>query len=159
MFIIQHRNVFFIVTGTLVLVSLISLGVFGLHPGIDFTGGTLVEVRYEGVRPDASSLARVLEDAGFGGFSLRESGESGYTLRTATLTDEQRAELSVVMSHHGGTAHIDQLSEVGPTIGVELRNKALIALGLVLLCILLFIAFAFRKVSKPISSWIYGLIA
>ena len=159
MFIIQHRNVFFIVTGTLVLVSLISLGVFGLHPGIDFTGGTLVEVRYEGVRPDASSLARVLEDVGFEGFSLRESGESSYTLRTATLTDEQRAELSVVMSHQGGTAHIDQLSEVGPTIGVELRNKALIALGLVLLCILLFIAFAFRKVSKPVSSWIYGLIA
>ena len=159
MFIIQHRNIFFIATGTLVLASLISLGVFGLHLGIDFTGGTLVEVRYEGVRPDAPSLTRVLEDAGFEGFSLRESGESGYTLRTATLTDEQRAELSVVMSHQGGTAHIDQLSEVGPTIGVELRNKALIALGLVLLCILLFIAFAFRKVSKPVSSWIYGLIA
>ena len=52
-----------------------------------------------------------------------------------------------------------RLTEVGPVIGVELRNKALIALALVLLCILLFIAFAFRKVSQPISSWIYGFIA
>jgi preprotein translocase subunit SecF len=48
---------------------------------------------------------------------------------------------------------------VGPTIGAELRNKALAALGAVLLCILLFIAFAFRKVSEPVSSWMYGLIA
>lgn len=159
MFIIQHRNIFFIVTGAVILTSLISLGVFGLHLGIDFTGGTLVEVRYDGVRPDAPSLTRSLEDAGFEGFSLRESGESSYTLRTATLNDKQRADLAVVMSHQSGTAHIDQLSEVGPTIGVELRNKALIALGVVLLCILLFIAFAFRKVSKPISSWVYGLIA
>ena len=56
-------------------------------------------------------------------------------------------------------ASVAQLTEVGPTIGTELRNKALIALGLVLLCILLFIAFAFRKVSQPVSSWRYGLIA
>ena len=51
------------------------------------------------------------------------------------------------------------MNEVGPIIGLELRNKAFIALGLVLVCILLFIAFAFRHVSRPVSSWVYGLIA
>jgi preprotein translocase subunit SecF len=131
----------------------------GLQIGTDFIGGSLVEVRYEGTRPDAAALTRVLEDAGFGAFSLRETGEDGYTLRAATLTDEQRENLSAIFSHLGGTALVTQLTEVGPTIGEELRNKAYIAIALVLVCILFFIAFAFRKVSKPVSSWMYGFIA
>ena len=159
MFIIRHRNVFFALTGILVLASLVSLAVFGLKFGTDFTGGTLVEIRYDGTRPDAAPLTETLNDAGFKNYSLRESGDNGYTLRTQSLTDAERGMLSAVFSYQGGTAFVDQLTEVGPTIGVELRNKALIALALVLLCILLFIAFAFRKVSQPISSWIYGLIA
>ena len=141
------------------LASLISILVFGLKLGLDFTGGTLIEVRYDGMRPASNAIVKSLEDAGFTGFSLRESGTNGYTLRMHALTDLQRGKLSATMSYETATAHIDQLTEVGPTIGKELRNKSFIALALVLLCILLFIAFAFRKVSEPVSSWTYGLIA
>lgn len=159
MMVVQHRNVFFAITGLIVLTSLVSLFVFGLHAGIDFSGGTLVEIRYEGVRPTPDVLEKNLNDAGFGEFSLRETGENGYTLRTSTLSNEQRERLPAYFSYQNGTGKVEQLTEIGPTIGKELRNKAIIALALVLLCILFFIAFAFRKVSKPISSWIYGLIA
>jgi preprotein translocase subunit SecF len=94
------------------------------------------------------------------GYSLREAGAKDYVLRVGNLTDAQRSSLKETMS--GGDVYRGQivhLTEVGPTIGTELRNKALVSLTLVLLCILLFIAFAFRKVSKPVSSWAYGLIA
>jgi preprotein translocase subunit SecF len=53
----------------------------------------------------------------------------------------------------------DQFTTVGPTLGAELLRKAWIALGLVMLCIILFIAFAFRHVSKPVASWKYGVVA
>lgn len=159
MIIVRHRVIFFALTGLITLIALASLAFYGLRLGTDFTGGTLVQVSYDGSRPDPVALTNTLNDAGFEGYSLRETGTNGYILRTRTLSDEQRGELSAVFSYQGGTAHIDQLTEVGPTIGLELRNKALIALGLVLLCILLFIAFAFRKVSEPVSSWVYGLIA
>lgn len=159
MYIVTHRKIFFAVTGLLVAASFVSIFVFGLKFGIDFTGGTLAEVRYDGARPSPESLSNVLESAGFSGYSLRESGTNGYVLRSAMLSEEQRANLPAIFSNQGGSAHIEQLNEVGPTIGKELRNKAYLALALVLLCILLFIAFAFRKVSKPVSSWIYGLIA
>ncbi len=159
MIIIKHRNIFFALTALITLLALSSLALWGLHLGTDFTGGSLVEVQYDGVRPPPEALTHTLEDAGFKGISLRETGANGYTLRSAALTDKQRGDLSAIFSYQGGTAHIAQLTEVGPIIGLELRNKALIALGLVLLCILLFIAFAFRKVSQPVSSWIYGLIA
>lgn len=160
MFIVTHRKAFFTLSAVLAVAALISLFTFGLHLGLDFTGGTLVQVSYEdGARPSPTSLSSNLTDAGFEGFSLREAGEQGFILRAQNLTEEQRNNLPAYFAYQGGTGHIDQLTEVGPTIGKELRNKAFIALALVLLCILLFIAFAFRKVSQPVSSWWYGLIA
>ncbi|MCE9541054.1 protein translocase subunit SecF [Candidatus Kaiserbacteria bacterium] len=159
MIIVTHRNIFFALTALVIAASLASVLMFGLKPSLDFTGGTLVQVSYDGTRPSPEALTQNLTDVGFKGFSLRESGDNGYTLRAATLSSQQRENLPAIFSYQGGTAHIDELNEVGPTIGKELRNKSYIALALVLFCILLFIAFAFRKVSKPISSWVYGLIA
>ena len=160
MFIITHRNIFFAITGIITAVALISLVVFGLHRSIEFTGGTLVQVTYPENRPAPALVEEALKTAGFEGYSLREANERDYILRAANLTEIQRSSLTELLS--GGDEYrgeITQLTEVGPTIGKELRNKAVIALVLVLLCILLFIAFAFRKVSKPVSSWAYGLIA
>lgn len=160
MIIVKHRGLFFSLTGALVALALASLIFFGLHLGIDFTGGTLVETTYAGGRPPAQLLQQSLDAAGFRGYSLREAGTNDYILRAGTMTATERAALPQTLSVETKyPVTIDQLTEIGPTIGTELRNKSLAAIGLVLLCILLFIAFAFRKVSKPISSWVYGLIA
>jgi len=160
MFIVNHRGIFFSITATIVVLAALSIGLFGLHPGIDFTGGTLVQVTYSAGRPTAPALGSALDAAGFSGYSLREAGTNDYILRAGIMTAAQRTALPQTLSLGGSSpATIDQQTEVGPTIGTELRNKSIVALGLVLLCILLFIAFAFRKVSKPVSSWVYGLIA
>jgi len=159
MFIVSNRNIFFLASAVLFTAAILALGVFGLKMSIEFTGGTLVEVSYESIRTSPEIISESLDAAGLTGYSLRESGELGYTLRTGSLSDEQRTFLASMFTVGDNEAKIDQLSEIGPTIGVELRNKAFVALGLVLVCILLFIAFAFRKVSVPISSWLYGFIA
>ena len=159
MIIVKNRNVFFVITGAIVLAAIISVATFGLRLGTDFTGGTLVQATYAGGRPAPEALQQSLDTAGFKGYSLREANTSDYILRTGSLTNDQRGNLPKILSIGTNTAAIAQLTEVGPTIGTELRNKAWIALVMVLLCILLFIAFAFRKVSQPVSSWIYGLIA
>ncbi len=160
MFIVRNRNIFFAITVAIVLAALASVFVFGLQLGLDFTGGTLVQATYASGRPAPEALAQSLDTAGFRGYSLREANTNDYILRAGNMTPAMREALPRTLSIGGESpVTIAQLTEVGPTIGVELRNKALIALALVLLCILLFIAFAFRKVSKPISSWIYGLIA
>lgn len=160
MIIVQNRKIFFWLTGAIVALSLGSLLFFGLHLGADFTGGTLAEIRYGAERPDPKTLSESLNASGLGGYSLREASSNAYILRAGSLSNEIRGNLAQIFSLAGKyPATVDRLTEVGPTVGLELRNKALVALGLVLLCILLFIAFAFRKVSKPVSSWIYGLIA
>lgn len=159
MFIIKHRNIFFVITGLVIIVSLFSALFFGLPLGADFTGGILVEVRYDAVRPDASLVTASL-DTRITDYSLRDIGGNGYMLRAGNFTPENRAALQDMFSLNGAYGvTIAKLTEVGPTIGAELRNKAVVALILVLFAILLFIAFAFRKVSEPVSSWVYGLIA
>ena len=160
MYIIKHRTLFFSITGTLVGAALLSLIFFGLKFSIDFTGGTLVQVTYHGGRPPAQALQDSLKAADFIDYSLREAGTSDYILRSGNLSAAQRQNLPATLSVSGKyPPTIDQQSEIGPTIGAELRSKAILAIGTVMLCILLFIAFAFRKVSRPISSWIYGGVA
>jgi len=159
MFITRNRNIFFTLTGALAALALLSIAIFGLQLGIDFTGGVLVEVSYESIRTSPEVVTDSLRGSGLEEFSLRESGELGYSLRTGELSDEQRDSLAAMFTIGDNEARVDQLTEIGPIIGAELRAKALIALALVLTAILLFVAFAFRKVSKPVSSWMYGLIA
>jgi preprotein translocase subunit SecF len=160
MIIVKHRLVFFILTGALVLVSFISVAVYGLKFSTDFTGGTLVEATYPGGRPTTTELTEAVHAAGIEGFSLREAGDKDFILRSPQLSQSQRDVIAATLSVGGkNPATISQYTEVGPTIGTELRRKAVLSIVLVLVCILLFIAFAFRKVSEPVSSWIYGLIA
>jgi preprotein translocase subunit SecF len=160
MFITTHRRIFFALTGIIVALSLVSIFAFGLHLSIDFTGGSLAEVTYAAGRPPASELSQSLDAAGFTDYSLTENGTNGYDLRAQTLTDTERAAFTQTLSVNGRyPAALTQLNEIGPTIGAQLRRDSIIAISLVLVCILLFIAFAFRKVSKPISSWMYGAMA
>ncbi len=159
MFVVNNRNLFFAFTGFLLVASIVAIAVFGLKLGTDFTGGTLAQITYQ-TRPAPQLVHDALDAAGFKNYSLREAGAKDFVLRSANLTDVQRKSLPEIIS--GGEAFkgsITQLTEVGPTIGVELRNKSLLAMALVLLCIMLFIAFAFRHVSEPVSSWTYGFIA
>jgi preprotein translocase subunit SecF len=160
MFIIRNRSIFFALTGALVAFALAALIIFGLRFSIDFTGGTLVQVTYPQGRPPASALQKSLDAAGFSNYSLREASANDYILRAGNMTVVQRQALPETLSASGAyPATIDQQNEIGPSIGAELRSKAVLSIGVVMLCILLFIAFAFRKVSKPVSSWVYGLVA
>src|SRR3989344_5343872 len=160
MLIVIYRKVFFTLTGLLVLLSLASILFFGLELGTDFTGGVLAEVRYGAERPSVDELSQAFDSAGFTGYAVRESEGNGYMIRAGNISSEMRAQLPQTVSLDGRfPATVERFTEIGPIVGVELRNKSFVALALVLLCILLYIAFAFRKVSEPVSSWIYGVIA
>ena len=160
MLIVKYRNIFFWITGAIVALSFGSILFFGLNFGVDFTGGTLIEARYESNRPDKTIVQATLETIGITGVSIRPAGDNEHIIRAAMLSDEQRDLLPEALSINGEyIVSIERLNEIGPTIGEELRNKALIAIVLVSVAIILYIAFTFRGVSKPVSSWVYGVIA
>ncbi|MEX0651971.1 MAG: protein translocase subunit SecF [Candidatus Paceibacterota bacterium] len=160
MLVITYRKIFYALTVILVVASVFSIGLFGLNFGVDFTGGSLLEISYTGDVPQKEVLERRIESLAIGGFSLRSIGEGGFILRTQELTDEARLNVLSALSLNGEfEVAQERITTIGPVIGNELKNKALTAIIVVIIAIILFIAFVFRKVSEPVSSWKYGLIA
>ena len=166
MFVIKYRKIFFIFTGVIVISAIFSIIFFGLNFGSDFTGGAITEISYETAdfekekRLSKEALEERLRNLPIGGFSIRPTGDDSYILRTRNLTENERIDVMDALSFNGEKIVIQKrFNSIGPTIGSELRNKALVAIGIVIIAIVLFIAFVFRKVSKPISSWKYGIVA
>ncbi|MEK7584956.1 MAG: protein translocase subunit SecF [Patescibacteria group bacterium] len=158
MFIINHRRIFFLISGLLVLGSYVALGYYGLTLGTDFTGGTIVEVDYSAptnsVRPALAELKTNLDKLDLGQIAVQEAGDRGFLLRLRTITEEEHQLLKQAL---GGVEK--RYSSIGPAVGDELAQKGLIAIAVVVILIVLYIAFVFRHVSRPVSSWKYGLIA
>lgn len=159
MFIIKYRKIFFTISGALILASTALIIVGGLNFGIDFTGGSILEVEYGNQRPDAIEVRKNLNTLDIGEYKLQLIDETGFILRTKELKEEERISILNILSDGSGESIQKRFNTVGPVIGEELKEKAYIAIIVVVLAIILFIAFSFRKVSKPVSSWKYGLVA
>ena len=160
MFIIKHKKIFIGISTVLVVLSFISLFTFGLKIGIDFKGGALTEVSYKTTRPTQTELAPALKDLNLGDILLQPTGDTGYIVKSRDLSDAEHTQLLQTLSQNN-ISNLNELSfdSIGPSVGKELTRKAIIAVILISLAIICFIAFAFKKVSKPVSSWKYGLIA
>jgi len=154
----KNLKYFFILPAALSVLALLAIVLWGLKPGIDLSGGALLQVSYQGTVPTAAQIQNVTAPLNLGEVRVQPTGENAYVLRTRPLTTDEKSVLETALATLG-TAHEDQYTSVGPVIGTELLDKGLLALGLVTVCIILFIAFAFRAVSKPVQSWKYGIVA
>ncbi len=160
MFIIKHKKIFIGISATLVLLSIISLFVFTPQIGIDFKGGALTEVVYKDSRPAVSDLEAAFKQINFGSVLIQPTGNLGYIVKSSDLSESEHNLLLQTLSQNGKNPLEEKdFNSIGPSVGRELTRKAIIAIILVSLGIIIFIAFAFRKVSKPVSSWKYGLMA
>ncbi|OJI06276.1 protein-export membrane protein SecF [bacterium CG10_46_32] len=215
--IIGHRKIYFAISGAFVAASIAAIALFGLNLGIDFTGGSLLEITMDSrISADTSSITSALitgENPVLTSVQVQPTGEHGFLLRFKDVTEEQHqaiigrlnaefvqqlsedertasadTEASVHTSGiqatdsngnpvniqvegapiaESGTTTIggisvvieDRFESIGPVIGEELKQKSLYAMVAVIVAIVLYIAWAFRKVSDPVSSWKYGVSA
>src|SRR3989338_4690388 len=112
MFIIIHKKIFIGISTLLVILSLVLLFVWGLKPGIDFTGGALLEVTYTGDRP---AVADIKTDA-----LIQPTGEKGYIVKTHDLTEAEHAELLTSLSLDGKNPLTEtNFNSIGPSVGRE----------------------------------------
>ena len=160
MFSIIYKNIFLVIAVTIILGSIIIVATVGLKYGIDFTGGSLMEVSYDSA-PTKEAVSAEGDTMQLGGFSVRESGidessRSGYLIRTRDLSDNERSTLEGVVLGVGEGGKIERFTSVGPVIGSELKSKAIWAITAVSLIIILYVAYVFAGVGKPVSSWVYG---
>jgi len=173
MWIINNRKILYVFTAILLGVSLVALSLWGLKPGIDFAGGTLIEVAYDShpivglattttmssVVPTQAELVTAIGSIDPSS-SVRPSGSTGYFIRMKAVSQEEKAQVMTVLNAKGTASPvIKSFDSIGPILGAESLRKAIVSIILVILGIVLYITFAFRKVSEPVKSWKYGLIA
>lgn len=208
MFVVNNKNIFITIGGIVMAASIFCIAWFGLSLGIDFTGGSILEVQFAD-RPTIEAVEEDVAELDLESFSVRPTGKAGYVIRTPFLEEGQRAQLmsslqetvgepasnststattttastntssaqtgtttqvdatsSVATTTSQGTSSVpasgvsqERFSAIGPTVGSQLATNAVWGILAVVIAIILFVTFAFRKVSEPVSSWVYGSTA
>ncbi|MEK7187339.1 MAG: protein translocase subunit SecF [Patescibacteria group bacterium] len=157
--VIKNRWIFLGLSSAVILISIISVGVFGFRQGIDFTGGSLWQFKVQ----DSSDLVKIesvlKEDLSISDVHLTYIGSDQSILARLPVIDQPTHDkgLTLLKSALPGFVELS-FQSIGPSVGAELKKNAMLAVVFVLLGISLYIAFAFRKVSRPISSWKYGVV-
>lgn len=156
---VNLRPLWYAIAGILAIASFIVLGAWGLKQGIEFTGGTLMAVRFEN-RPSISDAETALRSAveDLGTVVIQPAGEKDIQFRFKTVSEDQHQAVLTNLRERFGESTELRYDAIGPSIGNEIRSKALSGLGIVLVAILIYIAYAFRGVSAPVESWKYGLV-
>ncbi len=162
--IIQNTKLWAGVSGGLALVAIVALLIFPINYGLDFTGGTMMEVRMN----ETTTTEEVVQDiadvetslaADFGTAQVVSTDQGTMLIRIKHISEENHTALITKLSEGQDAFEEIRFTTVGPTIGATLKNKAAVALVLTSVMIVLYIAFAFRKVTKEISAWKFGISA
>lgn len=159
--IIKNRKIFLTISTLLVAVSITFLFLWGLNFGIDFQGGSLLEVKYDGYQPSIAEIQEKLQEVEVSNLIIQPTQDS-YILRFKDNSEELHQQIMLGLEKIiSGKENVSltelQFNSVGPSIGNELKSKSFNAAIIALIMIIAFISFAFRKVSLPVSSWKYGI--
>jgi len=163
--IIQKRNVWLGISAALFVVFVVALFVWGLKYGIDFTGGSLLEVKFMDARPSVSQVETGLADLKLSSLIIQPVGEQDMMLKFQETKEETHQAILSKLNELAKKDNQNNLIEeqrfesVGPSIGAELKIKSLWAIFFALIAMLSYITYAFRKVSKPVAAWKYGSAA
>ncbi len=155
--IISKRKYFYFISGTLVTLSLIALFVWGLKFGIDFTGGTQMEVEFTKQVPDKNDLQKVLTPFKLNGLIMQVIDNKGITLKYKNSDDKINVQVFKAIQKKYPDAKRKSVDFIGSSVSDQLKKNAIEAIILAIIGIALYITWAFRKVSRPVKSWKYGI--
>lgn len=154
----KYKTWYFVFSLLIILPGLYFLFTSGLKLGIDFTGGALLEYSFE-KKLNVDELNKQISSQGIEIGQTTFSENNTYIIRTKPVEQEKINNLKSYLKEKFGEVTERRVEFVGPVIGSELRQKAIIAVLLASVMIVLYIAFSFRKIPKPASSWRFGVTA
>ena len=153
-------KLWFVISGLTMVFGIVALFVWGLKFSLDFTGGSLMELSFKDARPTTEQVSAAMTQAGFEQVQIQPSADKDYILRTASIDEAKHQDTLKTLRAQLKSEFTElRFESIGPVIGQELRTKSIWSIFAVLIAIIAFIAFAFRKVSKPVASWKYGVAA
>ena len=157
--IIGKRKIFLSFSAILVLIAIFAISFFGLKYGIDFSGGALLKFYFKENQPSVSEVENVLNKIGIKDFKVTyDFKNNSFFVRLPHLSEDEHQKIISELKNQNPSFEELSFQSIGPSVSAELKKKSLIAIILVLFGISLYIAFAFRKVFQPVSSWKYGIV-
>ncbi|MBU3964280.1 protein translocase subunit SecF [Patescibacteria group bacterium] len=155
---LKYSKIYFIFSGILIIASIITITAYGLNWGVDFAGGSILKAVYSHPKPEIQELSDRISELGLSGFSIRFSGENEIIIRMPEVSQDIKDEVSSVFYN---MENIEEGSisfeSVSPVIGEESKTRASKAIIFSIIAIVVYVAFAFRKISRPVKSWQYGI--
>ncbi|WP_328363953.1 protein translocase subunit SecD [Streptomyces sp. NBC_00445] len=140
---VHHRRRWLGVSALLIVVAVAGIGLRGLDFGVEFTGGRLVQ--YSTSRPvDVDAARTAVTEAGFPRAVVQESGDGDISVRTGELSNDQQHTIRTALAKEGGEVTVERDELIGPSLGAELRQNALIALGIAVAAQLIYLSVRFR---------------
>jgi preprotein translocase subunit SecF len=159
--ILSKRYLYFAISLLVIIPGLIILGVRGLPLSIDFTGGSLLEVQFEGGTKLANAdVVQLYENSGIDDAQVQTTETGSLLIRSSFLDNETRdVILNEMRTQSGGEVSVIRFDSVGPSIGAVVASRAALAVAVAALAVVVYITFAFRKVPNAFRYGVCAIIA
>lgn len=154
--IISKTKYAYIFSGTIVLLSILSLMIWGLKFGIDFKGGTLMEYKFSETVPATQEISETLNDLNLQSLTLQQTGSNSILIRYSAEDDSVNQEVQKKIEEKYANATQSRVDYINSSVSKDLRKNSVWALFWAVVGIMAYIAWAFRRVSRPVESWKYG---
>ena len=156
--IIGRRFWFFLISGVVIFIGIISLATFGLKSGIEFSSGSMITVDFE-QEVEQGQLKEELADLGYSNVIIQRTGGGDFILRTLELSTEEKTQLKDALTAKFGGLTEPEFYSVSPMIAAETTQNAAIAVAIAAVGILLYVTWAFRRMPKPFHYGTCAIIA
>jgi len=146
------------VSGGLVLLSIVLLFTLGLKFGLDFTGGTLMRIKFSN-NIEKTALTEFVNSEFSSSQIISLGGENEWNIKTKTLTSDEHNLFKDNLTAKFGELEESGMMSIGPVVSKSLRTKALTALLIALVAMIAYISLEFRKLPTYLTSWKFGVVA
>jgi len=155
---LRYQKIYYLFSAILILAATVCLFSFGLNLGIEFTGGSIMEIEFKTEPLAEDQIREILKEFGLEKVVIQSIGEKGLILRMKEI-DEKKHQQILKKFKEKADLEEQRFEMIGPIIGKELTKKTKIAILLALFAIVFYVALAFRRLKRPLSSWQYGLVS
>ncbi|MBU3934407.1 protein translocase subunit SecF [Patescibacteria group bacterium] len=154
---LKITKIYYLLSFLLFVAAVFCLLSFGLKFGIDFMGGSILEVEFEN-RPSSQLIQEKLNSLELGEIVIQPRGEKEVVIKTKEINSGTHQNIILQLQE---LSNLEEkgFENIGPTIGRELREKTIVLVIVSLIVLLVYISVAFKNVSQPLSSWQYGVIS
>ncbi len=157
--IVGKRFWFFLISALVIIPGVVSLAVFGLELGVDFSSGTTMTFRFD-AEVQQGELRQALADLGYDEAMIQRTGEGDFLVRTRQISSAERQELiSGLEADLNSELTLRDSYTVSPIIATETGRNAAIAVGIAAVFMLFYIAWAFRRMPKPLRWGLCAIVA